>query len=160
MTASDDHDTPSSAGGHSGAGLSPPSAAGHLEPYGVRVMLQSVPPDFEPQVFLATLLQELAAACVGSGASVIGHLKGLLHMPGLAVACNLTSLREGAKCSVHPVRVAPPAREEARLDLAVVVYGLPAVTIDALVLAALSRLLRPLAVTWSVLAAEPGRRAR
>ena len=139
----------------------PPSAAGHLEPYGVRVMLQPASGGLDAQEFLVAFLQDLAAACLVSGATVIGHLKCLLHAPGHAVACNLASLREGAKCSVcassgaAPDAVPSPGSggpstsaalkpgQEARLDLAVLVYGLPAATIDVLVRAALSRLLGP-----------------
>ena len=80
-----------------------------------------------------------------SGATVIGHLKCFLHLPGGGVACNLTSLRAGATCSARGLAppVALPAGEAARLDLAVLVYGLSADTIDALVRAELSRLLDP-----------------
>ena len=141
----------------------PPSAAGHLEPYGIRVALRSVPPEFEPEVFLVTLLQDLATACVASGASLIGHLKCLFHIPGYSFACNLTSLREGARCSAlgaAPLPAALPSARDARLDLAVLVYGLPSATIDALALAALGRLLDPAAVTWSVVVGEPGRQTR
>jgi hypothetical protein len=143
-----------------GACSVPPSAAGHLEPYGVRVMLRPAADELEPQEFLVALLQDLAAACLASGASLIGHLKCLLHVPGHAVACNLTSLREGAKCSVRPdpgaasgapaASIALKLGQDARLDLAVLVYGLPAETIDILVRAALSRLLGPLDVRWSI----------
>ena len=153
----------------------PLSAAGPLEPYGVRVMLRPASGEFEPQQFLSTFLQDLAAACVTSGASVIGHLKCLLHMPDHAIACNLTSLREGARCSVRSSPGAAPSAapstapsaaltpvalrpgQEARLDLAVLVYGLPAETVDAIVRAALSRLLGSLDVSWSLLASEKRR---
>jgi hypothetical protein len=134
----------------------PPSAAGPLEPYGIRVMVRPLAGDFEPQEFLVTFLQDLAAACMASGASIIGHLKCLLHTPGRAVACNLTSLREGARCSA-PTPVTLKPGQEARLDLAVLVYGLPAAKIDDLVRSALSRLLGSRDVSWSILAAEKGR---
>ena len=179
----------SSLGGHYGAAghHSPPSAAGHLEPYGVRVKLRlasDVAPgevagqpagrpvapaagDFEPQETLVALLQSVAEACVSSGGGVIGHLKCLLHLPDMAVACNLTSLRQGAQCIVHPASggashlrggsvpgaTSRPAAlgpgQEARLDLAVLVYGLSTTTIDALVRAALSQTFGPLGLSWS-----------
>ena len=175
----------SSLGGHYGAANhhSPPSAAGHLEPYGVRVKLRlasdvaqgeaagrpAAPAagDFEPQESLVALLQSVAEACVASGGVVIGHLKCLLHLPDIAVACNLTSLREGARCTVRPVSggeshprsdsvpgaTSRPAAlgpgQEARLDLAVLVYGLATTTIDALVRAALSQTFGPLGLSWS-----------
>jgi len=86
----------------------PPSAAGQLEPYGVRVTLQPASGELQPQEFLVAFLQDLAAACLVSGRPVIGHLKCLLHAPGHAVACNLASLREGAKCSVRASSGAAP----------------------------------------------------
>jgi hypothetical protein len=144
----------------------PPSAAGPLEPYGVRVLLQPASSEFEPQEFLVTFLQDLAAACQASGAFVIGHLKCLLYMPAHAIACNLTSLRQGARCTVRsgpgaapsgapePVTLKP--EQEARLDLAVLVYGLPAAKIDEVVGEALSRLLGSRDVSWSIPAAEKG----
>jgi hypothetical protein len=138
-----------------GAARTPPSAAGPLEPYGVRVMLRPASGEFEPQGFLTGFLQEIAAGCLASGATVIGHLKSLLPAPACEVACNLTSLREGVRCSVRPgdggvsKRVTLQPGQEARLDLAVLVYGLPAATIDELVRSALPRFLDPLHVRWS-----------
>jgi hypothetical protein len=89
---------------------------------------------------------------MGSGATVIGHLKCFLHLSGGGVACNLTSLRAGASCSVRGLAapVALPAGEATQLDLAVLVYGMPTATIDALVRAELSRLLGSRDVSWSV----------
>jgi hypothetical protein len=163
-------------GGHRGASAhTPPSAGGHLEPYGIRVTLrlpaeeapgaatgpsagesagQSVAQptvwaagETELQECLVVFLEDVAQACVASGASVIGHLKCLLHLPGHVVACNLTSLREGARCTSRPAALEPG--REARLDLAVLVYGLPATTIDMVVRAALSHTFGPLGVSWS-----------
>ena len=154
MTDRGEGPAPSSAAG-CGAARTPPSAAGPLEPYGVRVMLRPASGELEPQGFLTGFLQEIAAGCLASGATVVGHLKCLFHAPDCEVACNLTSLREGARCSVRPADGAVPERvtlrpgQEARLDLAVLVYGLPAATIDELVRAALPRFLEPLHVRWS-----------
>jgi hypothetical protein len=131
----------------------PPSAAGHLEPYGVRLTLQPTQEALAIEQFLTTLLQELAAACLDSGGSVIGHLKSVLYTSRGAMACNLTSLRAGAACSRgrgpdgDPLVLGPG--EAARLDLAVLVYGIPAMTIDALVRRVLVVLLDPKAVRWS-----------
>ena len=184
-------------GDHSAAGHTPPSAAGYLEPYGIRVTLhlashvapgeaaeqpagRPVAPaaaEFEPQAALVALLQSVAEACVASGGVVIGHLKCQLHLPDMAVACNLTSLRQGAQCIVRPASdgashlrggsgpggVSAPCGtsgpnsqpaalgpgQEARLDLAVLVYGLSTTTIDALVRAALSQTFGPLGLSWS-----------
>jgi hypothetical protein len=132
----------------------PPSAAGHLEPYGVRVSLLPARAGFDPQPFLLEFLGTLAAGCVDSGATVIGHLKCFLHLPGGGVACNLTSLRSGATCSVQGAvaPVALPIGEAIPLDLAVLVYGLPTDTVGALVCAELSRLLDRDEVSWSLAA--------
>jgi hypothetical protein len=135
-----------------GAYSLPPSAAGQLEPYGARIILEPTAGPLDPQLFLTSLLQDLAAACVASGASVIGHLKCLLHLPGGTLACNLTSVRGGAKCSPRSTEGTPALvlGQHVRLDLAVLVYGLPAPTIAGLVHDVLTQLLQPLAVDWSV----------
>ena len=130
----------------------PPSAAGRLEPYGARVLLQPTSRGLEPRQFLTGLLEDLAASCLTSGASVIGHLKCLLHMPSGVIACNLTSVRSGARCTAREeeaTKVLGPG-DSARLDLAVLVYGLPAATVDALLRRALAGLLEPLEVEWSI----------
>jgi hypothetical protein len=139
---------------HSGHS-SPPSAAGHLEPYGARLTLRALRGDVDWEPVLTAFLEDVAAACVAAGASIIGHLKCVLHLPGGALACNLTSLRQGARCSrlagegpgeapsdSGPACLAPG--QEARLDLAVLVYGLSAATIDGIVRAAVSRAQGPL----------------
>lgn len=113
----------------------PPSAAGHLDPYGARVTLRPVSAVLQPQPFLVALLEDVAAGCIAAGASVIGHLKCVLHLPGEAVVCNLTSIKTGAKCRTQRDE-APPALEPgqaARLDLTVLVYGASAEVIDGLV---------------------------
>jgi len=130
----------------------PPSAAGQLEAYGVRVALQPASRGLEPQQFLTALLEDLAASCLSSGASVIGHLKCLLHTPGGVIACNLTSIRSGARCAAweeEATKVLEPGAA-ARLDLAVLVYGLPVATIDTLLRCALANLLGSLEVAWSI----------
>ena len=162
-------------GHHGAAGHASSSAAGHLEPYGIQVMLQPASDNLDPQEFLVALLQDLAAACLASGASLIGHIKCLLHAPSHVVSCNLTSLREGARCSVRrspgaaaasgaaadaaaSATAAPMASkpgQEVWLDLTVLVYGLPAATTDVLVRAALCRLLEPLGFAWSASGAGP-----
>jgi hypothetical protein len=130
----------------------PPSAAGQLEPYGIRVMLRSGPAELDAEPFLVALLESLAAGCTAAGATVIGHLKCLLHLPDGTLACNLTSLNGGARCSARGTAQASrlPAGAEGRLDLAVLVYGLSADGIDGLARAALARLLDPTPVRWSV----------
>ena len=130
----------------------PPSAAGQLEAYGVRVALQPASRGLEPQQFLTALLEDLAASCLTSGASVIGHLKCLLHTPGGVFACNLTSVRSGAQCSAldDGARKVLEPGAAARLDLAVLVYGLPVATIDTLLRCALANLLGPVEVAWSI----------
>lgn len=135
-----------------GGGDIPPSAASQLEPYGARVWVQPASRGLEPQQFLTGLLEDLAASCLTSGASVIDHLKCLLRTPGGVLACNLTSVPSGARCAAweeEATKVLEPGAG-ARLDLAVLVYGLPAATVDALLRRALASLLEPLEVAWSI----------
>ena len=80
----------------------PQSAAGHLEPYGVRIALQPTTQALDPRPFLIGLLEQLATSCLASGASVIGHLKCLLRTPEGVLGCNLTSVRSGASCTAGP----------------------------------------------------------
>ena len=131
----------------------PQSAAGHLEPYGVRIALQPTTQALDPRPFLIGLLEQLATSCLASGASVIGHLKCLLRSPEGVLGCNLTSVRSGASCGARAgdeaARALPPGMR-ATLELTVLVYGLPATTIDALLHQALAALLDPLAVSWLV----------
>jgi hypothetical protein len=125
----------------------PPSAAGFLEPYGARVTLQPGDHDLDAELFLKMLLEQIASSCL-EGASVIGHLKCLLRAGGRRLRCNLTSVRLGATCRGEgeaPLSLGSGAE----LDLAVLVYGLPAVTIDGLVGEALRGLLSPMGVSWS-----------
>jgi hypothetical protein len=140
------------AGAERRGGDIPPSAAGQLEPYGAQVWVQPTSRGLEPQHFLTVLLEDLAASCVASGASVIGHLKCLLYTPGGVLACNLTSVLSGAQYTARDedaTNVLGPD-DSARLDLVVLVYGLPAATIDALLRRALNCLLEPLEVAWSI----------
>lgn len=129
----------------------PPSAAGHLEPYACRATLTPGTAPLEPADVLVRLLDGLAAACIEAGATIIGHLKCLLHTPGGTVACNLTSIRSGARCAggaAAPQALQPG--EPARLDLVVLVYGLPAATLAELVRTSLAQVLGPAAAAWSV----------
>jgi hypothetical protein len=126
----------------------PPSAAGDFAPYGARIFLRPTAEGLEPEPFLVALLEVIASACVDAGASVIGHLKCFLRTPDGHVACNLTSVRSGAKCRESGAGVVAPGGE-AELDLAVLVYGLPVGTIDGLVGEALEELLPPLGVRWT-----------
>ena len=123
----------------------PPSAAGHLEPYGVRLRLQPQTHPLETARFLTALLEEIAASCLEAGASLIGHLKCVLHTVEGPLFCNLTSLRPGASCRGGGAKtIAPGAKAE--LDLAVLVYGLPAEVIERVVGDVLEELLLPLGV--------------
>jgi hypothetical protein len=145
---------------------SPPSAAGELEPYGIRVAIHLGSQPFEGEAFLVRLLEDLASACVESGATVIGHLKCLLNTPGGIFGCSLTSLRSGAVCAWQgegdPARAldgvserwadvehAPACEAGARLDLAVLVYGLTAEAIDVLVEDTLDAVLTARGAWWS-----------
>lgn len=146
------------------AGAPPPSAAGHIEPYGARIALGPLPAGFAAGSLLKDLLEQVAAGCVDEGATVIGHLKCVLVTEAGRIRCNLTSLRSGAMCveepavapataaqaSPAPAAAAPAAAAQggATLDLAVLVYGLAAATVDQLVGDALATLLGPLGVDW------------
>jgi hypothetical protein len=131
-----------------GSATGPPSAAGDFAPYGCRVLLRPTAKELKPELFLAALLDNIASACVGAGASVIGHLKCFLRTGDRHVSCNLASVRSGARCRESGAGVVAPGGE-AELDLAVLVYGLPAEAIDGLVGEALEKLLSPLGVRWS-----------
>jgi hypothetical protein len=129
-------------------GATPPSAAGFLEPYGVRVALCPTLQPLDAEPFLKALLESVASRGLSEGASVIGHLKCLLHTGPRRLRCNLTSIRSGATC--HGDAAGPLSLEGgAELDLAVLLYGLPAATTDRLVSEALTSLLEPLGVTWA-----------
>ena len=131
-----------------------PSAAGHFEPYNARVLLWPNTQVLEPEPFLKRLLEDLAGSCLASGASQIGHLKCLLHTPAGVLACNLTSARSGASCALTPGTVGQAAPllpgDAARLDLAVLVYGLAVFTIDTLARRALADILDVADVSWSI----------
>jgi hypothetical protein len=129
----------------------PPSAAGHLEPYGARVRLRPEQDPLAATPFLRDLLTGIAAGCMVAGATVIGHLKCVLRTEAGVVPCSLTSLRSGAVCRGGPeaAGIVVTIGEEAELDLAVLVYGVPAKAVDEIVLVALERLLGPAHVHWA-----------
>jgi hypothetical protein len=129
-------------------GATPPSAAGFLEPYGVRVILHPGQLGVEAEPFLKALLEDTAATCAMEGASVVGHLKCLLRAGDRRLRCNLTSTRSGATCRGDggtPLSLT----EGADLDLAVLVYGVPATVVDRIVGDTLRGLLGPVGVSWS-----------
>ncbi len=101
----------------------------------------------DPKEFLTALLEDVAKACEREGATIIGHLKGFLRLADQLVNCNLTSTRKGAVCRGERGVPFPPG-SEVELDLAVLVFGLPAARVDALVGDALERLLSPSGGTW------------
>lgn len=132
-----------------------PSAAGPLGPYGVRVRLRPEQDPLAAAPFLKALLEAVAASCAAAGATVIGHLKCVLHTEAGVVPCNLTSLRSGAVCrggagaAGAAPGIAVAIGEEAVLDLAVLVYGVSADSIDEVVRDVLERLLGPARVRWN-----------
>lgn len=171
------------------AGAPPPSAAGHIEPYGARIWLGPAPAGFAPGAFLKDLLERVAGDCIDEGATIVGHLKCVLVTEAGRIRCNLTSLRSGATCveespavpaTTGPAAAAPAAAASAMtmpaapgpaaagpaiagqggaaLDLAVLVYGLPAETVDRLVGDALVTLLGPPGVAWGKHAEFQGHR--
>jgi hypothetical protein len=114
------------------------------------VRLRAVALELDAAAFLTALLEDVATSCLVAGTSVIGHLKCVLRLPGTLVHCSLVSVRSGAQCVMDgagPGLLRPG--EETELALAVLVYGLPAGAIDALVEEGLERLLSPPGVRWS-----------
>jgi hypothetical protein len=127
----------------------PPSAAGLLEPFGVRVQFGPVPEradGSDPEGLLTGLLEDLAAACESAGATVIGHIKCFMTDGSAVMQCSLTSRRFGAQCSpgTGVVSLARPVE----LDLAVLVYGLPRDVIAQLTRETLDRRLGELGIAW------------
>jgi len=118
-----------------------------LEPYGARVRL-SLGRDLDAHRLLAALLEDIANACEAAGASLIGHIKCVLRTAGGRIHCSLTSRGSGARCGGDEAVRLKKGRE-VELNLAVLVYGLPATTIDGIVEAALERALAPVASLWS-----------
>ena len=112
----------------------------------MRVTLGPAPGGFDTEEFLTGLLQDLAAACEAAGATVIGHLKCFLSSGEAGVHCNLTSTRLGARCGGASRTV--PLDKPAELHLAVLVYGLPAVTIATLAAEVLDSRLSPAGIPW------------
>jgi hypothetical protein len=113
------------------------SDAPELEPYAVALTIEAGPAGLEPGALCGALLTMVAQGCEREGAAIIGHLKCHVRFAGGVVRGNLTALRTGADCEGDMTgRVAPG--ESLSLDLAVLVYGLPETTIDALVRAALA----------------------
>jgi hypothetical protein len=116
----------------------PPSAGPGFEPYGLRVHLGPAAAGASPERFLIDLLGEIASGCEAEGATVIGHLKGLLFTADGTLACNLTSTRTGAHCrrlGAQPVSLS----DGADLELSVLVYGLPSRVIDTVTRTVLKR---------------------
>jgi hypothetical protein len=128
-------------------GCSPPSAAGPLEPYGSRVLLRPRTAPLETSPFLRALLERIASSCAAAGATLIGHIKCVLHTDAGRLAANLTSVHSGASTRGGGAQTIEPGCE-ARLDLVVLVYGLPVDVVDGLVSEALDRLLSPADVAW------------
>ena len=135
----------------------PPSAAGPLEPYGTWVRLRPERDPLAATPFLKALLEGVAAGCAAAGATVIGHLKCVLHTEAGVVPCNLTSVRSGAVCrggagaagADAAPGIAVAVGEEAVLDLVVLVYGVSAALIDEVVRDVLERILGPVCAHWA-----------
>ena len=124
------------------------AAGSDIEPYGVLVHINPGGEHLSPARFLTALLEDIARACEAAGASLIGHLKGVLRADGARVYCSLTSLRAGARCRGDSMGRLQEGRE-VELRLAVLVYGLSATTIDGIVEAALGKALAPTGSSWS-----------
>lgn len=124
--------------------------AGDLEPYGAEVRL-SLGADLDTRRLLAALLEDIARSCEAAGASIVGHIKCVLRTHSGRIHCSLTSFRAGARCGGDGAERLEEGRE-VELNLAVLVYGLSATTIDGIVEAALGRALAPAGSSWSKLA--------
>jgi hypothetical protein len=133
-------------------------AAGHLDAYGDRLVLRPGEEGVEVAPVLASLLENIASACTAAGATLMGHIKCVLHTDSGPVFANLTSPRSRAAVRGEVAAVMEP-HAETRLDLAVLVYGLGAGAIDALVEEALSVAVGPAGVTWKRAAASDSPRA-
>ena len=129
--------------------------AGDLEPYGAKVRL-SPGGDLDSHRLLAALLEDVARACEAAGASLVGHIKCVLRTDSGRIHCSLTSFGAAARCGGDEA-VRLREGQEVELHLAVLVYGLPATTIDGIVEAALERTLAPTASLWSKRAAPTAR---
>ena len=107
-----------------------------LEPYAVALTIVAGPSGLDPGGLCGSLLITVARECERAGAAVLGHLKCHARFVDGTVRANLTSLRAGVDRAGNLAgRVAPG--ESLSLDLAVLVYGLSATTIDDLVRVAL-----------------------
>jgi len=133
--------------GHEHPHHSPPSAAGELEPYAVRILLRPQTEPLDAAAFLQTLLERVATSCVEAGAALVGHLKCVLHTPRGRLLCNLTSRRSGARCRGEGSQTILPG-DEAGLDLVVLVYGVPARNVGRIVHEVLEALLSPSGTWW------------
>lgn len=92
--------------------------------------------------------KRVAASCVAVGVTLIGHVKCVLQTEEGPLFSNLTSVRSGAVCRGDGQRTLAPGKE-AKLDLAVLVYGLSAEVVDGFATDALERLLDPDGVYWN-----------
>ena len=101
------------------------TAPDQLEPYTVRLRVESRATITSPADLVARLLEDIARRCEAAGCSVIGHIKCHADAPGRAFSCSLTSRRSGAVCR-GAVEGPLPAGGALHLDLAVLVYGIPA----------------------------------
>jgi len=108
-----------------------------LEPYTVTLRLEARTQIESPSDLITRLLEDIARRCEDAGSSIIGHIKCHATVAGQAFTCSLTSRRSGASCRGE-VDAPIAAGRSLRLDLAVLVYGLPQVETEAAVRAAVS----------------------
>jgi hypothetical protein len=86
---------------------------------------------------VAVLLEDIARRCDEAGCSVIGHIKCHAKAGERAFSCSLTTRRSGAACRGAGQEPVTPG-EVLEVDLAVLVYGLPRVIIETIVIECLA----------------------
>ncbi len=107
-----------------------------LEPYTVGLDVVLDPPAEDVRSWTIALLEDIGRGCMAAEATLIGHVKchGTVS-DGTAFHGHLTSLRVGATC--EGAASGPVYRF--KLDLAVLVYGIPRTAVEDVVSGALDR---------------------
>jgi hypothetical protein len=130
------------------------TAPDQLDPYAATFCLEPRSRIAAPEALIARLLDDIARRCTHAGCSVIGHIKCHAGYGEHAFSCSLTSLRAGSTCK-GPAGGSLAAGQRLKLDLVVLVYGLPLDVTDAAVAAALSDSLPRSSGEWRAIAEDP-----
>lgn len=107
-----------------------------LEPYTASLAIVLDPPARDVRSWTIALLEGIGRGSMAAGATLIGHVKchGTVS-DGAAFHGHLTSLRLGATCE----GAASGPVDRLKLDLAVLVYGIPRKAVEDVVRGALDR---------------------